>query len=217
MIIESFLYKCILEKEGEKMYQNAGTTVKNLGKILFIIGLIVSVFYGITTWVSGAIIGRTTGDNFLFGVLVFFLGVVVIVAGSFVSYLANAFIVAFGELVESNMAMKALLEQMISKDKTNANGSMSEPLTKRQSTESIQNVSRDTDYKKCPICGAKNDWNVFTCTQCGFGLSGTVEKVKPTIGDIDNNKKEGYWYCTKCGTENCSGIYCTKCGNRKSV
>lgn len=180
------------------MYNNPGGTIKNIGKVFFIVGSISSVLFGFGIWLSGCQ-GNSSSSSGSQGVFIFFLGAIFMAIVIFFSYLANVFLVAFGELVENSTIIKNQLtmgqSQFIANNITN---------------NSVQ-IPQPTKQKQCPICGAMNEYNSFTCSQCGFGLSGENSAAKPKA-----MPSSSIWLCSKCGFENVNGNYCSKCGNRKA-
>ena len=69
------------------MYDNIGEKIKNLALLIFVIGVIVSVIAGVAILLL---------DSEIFIVL----GILIIVAGSFIAWISSCFAYGFGELID---------------------------------------------------------------------------------------------------------------------
>lgn len=182
------------------MYNNPGGKIKTFAKVVFVIGIIIAVLTGISVWVTGggainsashySSYSSRNSSDFGAGLLVFFIGLIVIAVGVFVSYISNLFLVAFGELVENSTIIK---DKLLMMDQKNPGAY----------------VAPKPTTKKCPFCGAENDSKSFTCSECGSGLVSNPDKKKD-VRPISN-----IWVCSKCGNENVGGNFCFKCGAPK--
>ncbi|MBR2175651.1 MAG: zinc ribbon domain-containing protein [Clostridia bacterium] len=174
------------------MFNNPGGKLKEYGYTVFIIGIIVSVISGIVIWTNGNLLQKISGGSIGgFNFWIFIVGAIIIAVGIFGSYILAIFIVSFGELVENSTILVNLETSQV-----------------KQSTL----VSHEKQYKKCNICGAINDGDSYTCSECGSGLP----KSKISQSQMDKTSATGsFVFCPKCNTENSkSAKYCCKCGTK---
>ncbi|MDR1328063.1 MAG: SHOCT domain-containing protein [Oscillospiraceae bacterium] len=75
------------------MYNNIGEKIKGLAKVIAWIGIIVSVIAGLILIVEGS-------DSYYGGGILISVGIVVVVVGTLVSWIASWFMYGFGELIE---------------------------------------------------------------------------------------------------------------------
>lgn len=139
------------------MFDNIGGKIKGIAIIFFIFELVCVFFSGIAAMASG--------DEG------FFIGIVIMVAGFFISYLSVILFYAFGELVENS----AIIAENTGEYRDTY--AREHPLLDRSVTSSvvtpISNIGHSnasqavvSDYWKCPTCGRTNHKTSGTCG-CG--------------------------------------------------
>lgn len=153
----------------DKLFENIGEKIKALAKVVFVIGILISVIGGL---VSSIALGSVMHG---FAILVFFGSVVV---GVIAAYISSMFLYGFGELISNS---KKLVENgnapqefnsntantNISAEQQTANVSnnttMSQPATKESEEKEAEPNSNEW---KCPKCGKIHQNYVGTCG-CG--------------------------------------------------
>lgn len=80
-------------KEYLKMFSNIGKKIKTLAKVICIIGIVISFFFGF--WMMN--IELFDGNKMTVP------GLIIILGGSLISWISSFFIYGFGELIESNV------------------------------------------------------------------------------------------------------------------
>ena len=75
------------------MFENIGEKIKMSAKVLCWVGIIVSVVYGIVYMVST--------EFWDFGIIYFFISVLIMVVGSLLSWVSSLGLYGFGELVDN--------------------------------------------------------------------------------------------------------------------
>ena len=148
------------------MFKNPGGSLKTYGKIVFIAGVILSVFTGISIWI-------TTIEKL--GIWGFFIGFFTIAAGIFFSYLLTIFVIAFGELVENSTAIRNMMEKgqtMPDIPQKTENIPVKQPEVKPYvQPQKIVDLHKDSDTVAiCPFCGKDNKMNANFCRNCGKKL-----------------------------------------------
>ncbi len=89
------------------MFNNVGSKIKTLAKVLCWVGIILSVVSGIIIMVAGNNIpfnynyGYNSYRNSGFSGSTFVIGLIVIVVGSLCSWLSSLFTYGFGQLIEN--------------------------------------------------------------------------------------------------------------------
>ncbi len=125
------------------MYDNIGEKIKSLAFVIFVIGTISSIIYGIS------VLSKPFG--ILFALIIFFIGPIS-------SYIISLFVFGFGELIENSGNNTTVLPQSLIKNK-NKN---------YESFTSNDNVPENVVI--CQVCGQKNAKNRETCLKCGAEL-----------------------------------------------
>ncbi len=162
------------------MFEHPGRSLKMYGKVVFIIGVILSILGGIGMFImagnaSQSYYGRGASGMFVVG------GIVTIAVGIFVSYLLSIFVIAFGELVENSTIIRGYMENR-------QNGTPNSPTTSfytfpkpsesfvpftpqnnhAQTAESHVNLNKGTVV--CPSCHVENTSQAAFCRNCGIKL-----------------------------------------------
>lgn len=90
------------------MFNNIGSKIKTLAKVLFWLGLLAAIMVGVLEILQA--VGNTNNETSekVTGILV---GVGIIVGGFVVSWLSNFLLFGFGELIDSNQKILQLLEK----------------------------------------------------------------------------------------------------------
>ena len=132
------------------MFENIGEKIKNLAKIIAILGIAVSVIYGIYFMVNGR--------EFLG------YGLTVALVGSLLSWISSFFAYGFGELISNSEIIKKSVKSNKSYNK--------------EITEILNKEAKEKDVKeqgKTSLMDAKVD---FKCPTCGVALSYSENSLK---------------------------------------
>ena len=151
------------------MFDNVGSKVKKLAKIICWIGIISSVISGI------AIIGGRTVDRY-YAPSNIFVGILVAVLGSFFSWLGSLATYAIGvsaENAEANAYKLDVLEKRINQGNqvgtSNASVPSTKPATTSNSNASLRSLTNNntSNQWRCPDCGTWNNRANILCNGCG--------------------------------------------------
>ncbi len=129
------------------MFENIGSKIKKLAKVLSIIGIIVSVIIGLY------IMSKSDGESPLF-----FIGFLVAIIGSILSWVSGFFVYGFGELI--------IKTQEIAQNTRPKNNSTKPMWVK---SEALQNDSESPVPNVQPSCSLKShsQVSIFRCGKCG--------------------------------------------------
>ncbi len=145
------------------MFKNPGGSLKNYGKVVFIIFVIAAIAGGIAVFVGAGSLGRYNGGA-AFGMVI--VGIVVIAVGIFMAYLLSIFVIAFGELVENSTVIRRMME----------NGAVMPDMQQSEYKPYVPqkniNLEKNIDAVAiCPFCGKDNKADASFCRQCGKKLN----------------------------------------------
>ena len=173
------------------MFDNIGGKLKGLAKIITVLGIIISVIYGISLIVTG-ISQRAF--------LVVLLGVLLMIGGSIISWALSLGLYAFGELVENSKVIA---------DWTRSN-KVNDFNSNTQSIQESAEKGNTAHQFKCKICGARI--TSHPCPNCGYtGTPDSDDNSGKSVTPIylENKKIK----CPKCGqTQLNNRTYCYNCG-----
>ena len=136
------------------MFDNIGRKLKTLAKVFCWIGIIGSLIGAIPIWVSGSQASRYRYSSSS-TLSIAFIGLLVLVFGCLLSWIASWALYAFGEMVEDTDAIRNSLE---------SRGRRPSYLNTNEQ-KSIQEEKKD-----CPYCGARNSMENTTCYACGKSI-----------------------------------------------
>lgn len=163
------------------MFNHPGRSLKTYGKIVFIVGVIVSIIGGILMFIAAGQASQSYYTRGSSGTFVF-IGILVIALGIFFSYLLSIFTIAFGELVENSTIIR---NQMENKHSTPSQPSyytspQPEPFTPAAAVPPVQppvnpvqntvNLNKASDILICPTCHTDNAKGAGFCRNCGTKL-----------------------------------------------
>lgn len=151
------------------MFDNIGKKIKSVAKIFFVLGVILSVFYGITM----LLIGLLEFDSF--GYLIF-IAPILSVLGCVLSWMSVIVLYGFGELVDTVCGEKQeninVIKKTVPKNPT-ANMVLCE----------ICGADISSNKTVCHVCGNKIKKDIFKtvsseksdlCEKCGANISADV-------------------------------------------
>lgn len=131
------------------MFSNIGSKIKKLAKVVCWIGIVSSVLLAILTWAGGAVMnsysyGHRSDDTFLPGLLI-------LLGGSFFSWIGAFFTYGFGQLIENSDYQAYVLSK----------------LERGGSAPEASGGSALTDQWVCKKCGRTNPKSRVSCKECG--------------------------------------------------
>ncbi len=208
------------------MFDNVGSRMKGLAKVVFAVILIAALVGAI---LSAIAVGKAaaiscnaeryvySGEKdeaagVLAGIGTF---VAVMLAGFFSAYFTGALVYAVGEAVENSEAAKKAAEQnraMLLKLTGSGAGSEA-PATKQTVKDAPPAAKKDAvvldDTKmRCPKCGAVQPKGRSVCWDCGMRFTAEEAPAAPAKTDA--------WFCVSCGKKNeASAKFCMRCGTPK--
>ncbi len=148
------------------MFDNVGSKVKTLAKVLCWIGIIASVISGLSVWFGGYSNYSSYGGG------TFWIGLITVAVGCFASWLGSLATYAIGEaaefaemnnakLNELTEAVKELKQSGLQNTKTSNSSANQTPPAKTYSSNHTGSTWR------CPKCGCTNDLTSTYCKDCG--------------------------------------------------
>lgn len=170
-------------------FENIGALIKDTALLLFYLQL----FAGIV-WAAVEI---------AFANVVF--GAIVLVASLASAALSTMMLYGFGELIETNIAIKKYLYK--NSDIT--------------ADENQEELAGNDAYIKCPDCGSKQKWERYTCSKCGCYFE-NIKKTGYTSNVLKDKTTSVYIKCAKCQNENIitavefineKELRCSECNN----
>ena len=206
------------------MFENSGSKLKSLSKVVFAVMLIVSLGGALA---AGILVGKAAAyscgsgyyshhDDDTAG---FFAGAGVFLAisigGFFSAYVASSALYGIGESVENSEAAKKAAEQnraMLLK--LTGSGAGSEAPANKQTVKDAPPAAKkdavvlDDTKMRCPKCGAVQPKGRSVCWDCGMRFTAEDAPAAPAKTDA--------WFCVSCGTKNeASAKFCMRCGTPK--
>lgn len=190
------------------MFTNIGAKLKTLAVVIAAIGIIASVVFAITIWVSAGHVSSYRSSYYgyysysssfdlssILGALGFWGGLIALVVGCLVSWIGSWSMYAFGSLVEDMSATRfaATDIRMLLEKKGRSNGN-----------------SELGGKTRCPSCDTLNDSSNTTCKACGKPLAYKALQYSPASAPAapHANKK----CCPTCGAyNNLSNTECFAC------
>lgn len=140
------------------MFDNIGSKVKTMAKIFCWLGIIGSIITGIALIING------TQYRYQQGTVLY--GVLVIIAGSFLSWLSSLGLYAIGESAENSRICAEILAEKTGKNiKHQKKESGYNPLQDKYPGK----TARQMGLKRCPVCGKpvyKVDLDKTICDFC---------------------------------------------------
>ena len=151
------------------MFENVGSKVKSLAKVICWLGIIGSIIGGIVIWVSGGNSSsyysysyRSSSNGFTF-----WYGLLTIVLGSFFSWLGSLTTYAIGEAAEYAEINNVKLNEIEEKLKENRSAETKSEQQTSHPVTTTYSVPVVGDTWRCPNCGSYNKKTDQYCKDCG--------------------------------------------------
>ncbi len=152
------------------MFDNIGSKIKTLAKIITVVGIAISVIWGLVIMINAQ-----TGTILDGGI--FFSGIIVIVLGSLISWISSFFMYGFGQLIESTQNIEETLfsntyyneNKTAEKNKTAVIKHYENKQIENEQIENRQGENTEEYTWTCPRCGKinKSVTDTDTCS-CGY-------------------------------------------------
>lgn len=140
------------------MFKNIGKNLKNIAKILCIIGMVISVIYGIS--IAFLIVGAGSESTNIFKIIAaLVLGIVLAAILCFLCWLGYATLYGFGKLIENSDKMLQNSERILMLAQKNNSQEENQYVTPESNltwTCSKCGYSVSKDYTYCPFCDYVN-------------------------------------------------------------
>ena len=203
------------EKEDFIMFRNPGGKIKSYAKVLFWIGVVISIIIGVieigSSFVAAAYSYQGSFGTILLGILG---GILTVAIGTLISWLAVLTLYAFGTLVENSDELVRLNGGIPSGDKTaekievpekmhqTLHNIQTEPVVKatpeKQTEEPVEEVKEEpAEVVDAPVektAPAVEE----TPAQEDTAVTEVNEKICPNCGE--HAEKDAH-FCRKCGTK----------------
>lgn len=176
------------------MFDDIGSKIKGLAKVLCWVGIVVSVIMGIVVM---CIENPIDYDSYLI-----LPGLLIMVFGSLLSWVSSFFVYGFGQLIENSdilvsQGIKRQPEKSDSKNQNEKITTKTKPTIETVKSTMIEGLLNDEGKIICPICGFAQDSNRKCCWKCGAKF----------------DKNDDVWQCDGCGKTNLStNNTCWCCG-----
>lgn len=160
------------------MFKNIGRKIKSYAKVVFAIGVILSVISSLVgAFAVGALLADASGEVFL-GILAgFFLFVVSAFISCLFAYLSVMFIYGYGDLIDNTEYIKKYTEDMYYRNSINrpatpvaptpAPAPSPAPAPQPAPRPTSQPVSKPAGPWRCTKCGGQNEPGDAFCRNCG--------------------------------------------------
>lgn len=202
------------EKEDFIMFRNPGGKIKSYAKVLFWIGVVISIIIGVieigSSFVAAAYSYQGSFGTILLGILG---GILTVAIGTLISWLAVLTLYAFGTLVENSDELVRLNGGIPSGDKTaekievpekmhqTLHNIQTEPVVKatpeKQTEEPVEEVKEEpAEVVDAPV--EETPTVEETPAQEDTAETEVNEKVCPNCGE--HAEKDAH-FCRKCGTK----------------
>lgn len=158
------------------MFENIGGKIKKLASTLTVIGILASILIGFIIIIMGSQ-SEEMGATFAW------IGILVMIFGSLMSWLSSFLLYGFGELVESNEIMKKLI------------------LSKNPEFTPKEPEAEPKETWICPMCCRKNSIDDILC-KCGYENDKPYDAGSYIICPNCQNhqeKQENNHFCASCG------------------
>lgn len=153
------------------MFTNPGSKIKSYAKVLFWIGVVISVLIGISVMAGGAVVSSYSYGGVSAGSVVWNIisGLIVIAIGVVISWISVLALYGFGTLVENSDTLVQLNGGIPSGNKKADKAQMPKIKVQVQPTEAAP-VQPVASTKVCPKCGEPVEEDAKFCRNCGEHL-----------------------------------------------
>lgn len=197
------------------MFRNPGEKIKSYAKVLFWIGVVISIIIGVieigSSFVAAAYSYQGSFGTILLGILG---GILTVAIGTLISWLAVLTLYAFGTLVENSDELVRLNGGIPSGDKTaekievpekmhqTLHNIQTEPVVKatpeKQTEEPVEEVKEEPAAEVVDAPAEETSTVEKTPTEEDTAVTEANDKVCPNCGE--HAEKDAH-FCRKCGTK----------------
>lgn len=197
------------------MFRNPGGKIKSYAKVLFWIGVVISIIIGVieigSSFVAAAYSYQGSFGTILLGILG---GILTVAIGTLISWLAVLTLYAFGTLVENSDELVRLNGGIPSGDKTaekievpekmhqTLHNIQTEPFVKatpeKQTEEPVEEVKEEPAAEVVDAPAEETSTVEKTPTEEDTAVTEANDKVCPNCGE--HAEKDAH-FCRKCGTK----------------
>lgn len=197
------------------MFRNPGGKIKSYAKVLFWIGVVISIIIGVieigSSFVAAAYSYQGSFGTILLGILG---GILTVAIGTLISWLAVLTLYAFGTLVENSDELVRLNGGIPSGDKTaekievpekmhqTLHNIQTEPVVKatpeKQTEEPVEEVKEEPAAEVVDAPAEETSTVEKTSTEEDTAVTEANDKVCPNCGE--HAEKDAH-FCRKCGTK----------------
>lgn len=197
------------------MFRNPGGKIKSYAKVLFWIGVVISIIIGVieigSSFVAAAYSYQGSFGTILLGILG---GILTVAIGTLISWLAVLTLYAFGTLVENSDELVRLNGGIPSGDKTaekievpekmhqTLHNIQTEPVVKatpeKQKEEPVEEVKEEPAAEVVDAPAEETSTVEKTSTEEDTAVTEANDKVCPNCGE--HAEKDAH-FCRKCGTK----------------
>ena len=197
------------------MFRNPGGKIKSYAKVLFWIGVVISIIIGVieigSSFVAAAYSYQGSFGTILLGILG---GILTVAIGTLISWLAVLTLYAFGTLVENSDELVRLNGGIPSGDKTaekievpekmhqTLHNIQTEPVVKatpeKQTEEPVEEVKEESAAEVVDAPAEETSTVEKTPTEEDTAVTEANDKVCPNCGE--HAEKDAH-FCRKCGTK----------------
>lgn len=197
------------------MFRNPGGKIKSYAKVLFWIGVVISIIIGVieigSSFVAAAYSYQGSFGTILLGIIG---GILTVAIGTLISWLAFLTLYAFGTLVENSDELVRLNGGIPSGDKTaekievpekmhqTLHNIQTEPVVKatpeKQTEEPVEEVKEEPAAEVVDAPAEETSTVEKTPTEEDTAVTEANDKVCPNCGE--HAEKDAH-FCRKCGTK----------------
>lgn len=197
------------------MFRNPGGKIKSYAKVLFWIGVVISIIIGVieigSSFVAAAYSYQGSFGTILLGIIG---GILTVAIGTLISWLAVLTLYAFGTLVENSDELVRLNGGIPSGDKTaekievpekmhqTLHNIQTEPVVKatpeKQTEEPVEEVKEEPAEEVVDAPAEETSTVEKTPTEEDTAVTEANDKVCPNCGE--HAEKDAH-FCRKCGTK----------------
>ena len=197
------------------MFRNPGGKIKSYAKVLFWIGVVISIIIGVieigSSFVAAAYSYQGSFGTILLGIIG---GILTVAIGTLISWLAVLTLYAFGTLVENSDELVRLNGGIPSGDKTaekievpekmhqTLHNIQTEPVVKatpeKQTEESVEEVKEEPAAEVVDAPAEETSTVEKTPSEEDTAVTEANDKVCPNCGE--HAEKDAH-FCRKCGTK----------------
>lgn len=204
------------EKEDFIMFRNPGGKIKSYAKVLFWVGVVISIIIGVieigSSFVAAAYSYHGSFGTILLGILG---GVLTVAIGTLISWLAVLTLYAFGTLVENSDELVRLNGGIPSGDKTAEKIEVPEKMH-----QTLHNIQTEPVVKAAPEKQAEEPVEEVNEELAAEVVDAPVEETEPAVEETPAQEDTAVTevndkICPNCGEHaEKDAHFCRKCGTK---